>query len=358
MFVEIYFGGGFMNQNSYAYNVLNDGRDEKQAKRTISRIGTALTLYMVIAIAVILIAEVAIILYLGQQGAEQIFNSPYFLLISNAVAMYLIAFPIFCLMVKGLEYHPIKKRTMSVKEFFGYFFASVALMYLGSYIGNIVNEVISGALGIEIQNPLDSIIMNSPLWLVTLVAVIIGPIVEELIFRKIMIERLDKWGDVFSICVSALAFGLFHGNFSQFYYATLLGLLLGYVYTRTGNIKHTILLHISINFFGSILPMPVMKTLEEYQILAEGYLAGTEIDMQRYIQLSILQTAYSIFVMACITVGIILIAKNLKSMMPKENQCAVKLDSEKMVSVALFNVGSILFIIFSAIQFTLNIFLQ
>ncbi len=347
-----------MDQNNYAYNVINDNKDEKQAKSAISRFGIALTVYLVVSIFALLAGEIAVILLFGQEGAEKIFASPYFLLTANAVVMYLIAFPIFYIMVKKMEHHPIKKRKMPIKQFFGYFFASVALMYIGSYIGTFVNEGIAAILEIEIENPLDSIILDSPIWLVILVAVVIGPIVEELIFRKLLIERLDKWGDVFSIVISAVAFGLFHGNFSQFFYATLLGLLLGFVYTRTGNILHTILLHISINFFGSILPMPVMQTLEEYEIMLENYMQGIPIDMDRYLFLSGIQSVYSLFVMGCFITGLVLLFKYTKRLAPKQNKCAVALNQKKIVSTVFLNAGALLFIAFSALQFILNIFTQ
>ena len=53
--------------------------------------------------------------------------------------------------------------------------------------------------------------------------------------------------------VSALIFGLFHGNLSQFFYAVGLGLVFGYVYLRTRQLRWSILLHMIVNFLGSVL---------------------------------------------------------------------------------------------------------
>lgn len=52
---------------------------------------------------------------------------------------------------------------------------------------------------------------------------IIGPIFEEILFRKILIDKTIKYGARISIIISALLFGLFHGNVNQFFYAFLMG---------------------------------------------------------------------------------------------------------------------------------------
>ena len=65
--------------------------------------------------------------------------------------------------------------------------------------------------------------------------VIVGPIFEEWLFRKQLIDHTRKYGEKTAILLSGLAFGLFHMNLFQFFYAFLLGLMFGYVYTRTSS---------------------------------------------------------------------------------------------------------------------------
>ena len=101
-------------------------------------------------------------------------------------------------------------------------------MFVGNMIGSSLNGIIGTILGHEIKNSTSDLIETTPLWLVFLVVVIIGPIVEELMFRKLMIDRLGRYGDAVAITVSSIAFGLFHGNFYQFFYAAMLGFVLGY----------------------------------------------------------------------------------------------------------------------------------
>ncbi len=55
-----------------------------------------------------------------------------------------------------------------------------------------------------------------------------GPVAEELLFRGIVLRTLAPYGKKLAILVSALLFGLFHGNLLQTPYAFVLGLVLGY----------------------------------------------------------------------------------------------------------------------------------
>ena len=72
-------------------------------------------------------------------------------------------------------------------------------------------------------------------------------------FRKLLIDRLLPYSEFFAILTGGLLFGLVHGNFYQFFYATMVGLLFSFIYVRTGRIGYTILMHIIINFTGSIV---------------------------------------------------------------------------------------------------------
>ena len=52
-----------------------------------------------------------------------------------------------------------------------------------------------------------------------------------------------------------LFFALFHGNFYQFFYALLLGMVFAWLYSSTGRIRYNIMLHMLINLMGGVLPI-------------------------------------------------------------------------------------------------------
>lgn len=64
-----------------------------------------------------------------------------------------------------------------------------------------------------------------------------------------------RYGQAPGAFVSALLFALYHANLEQFFYAFLLGLLLAYVYYRTGLLRVSVALHMVLNFFGAVVSL-------------------------------------------------------------------------------------------------------
>lgn len=76
---------------------------------------------------------------------------------------------------------------------------------------------------------------------------ILVPIAEEVVFRgailRTLLQLFARRSAWIAIVVSALLFGLAHGNMAQFPHAFLMGLLLGWMFVRTGSIVPGIVLH-------------------------------------------------------------------------------------------------------------------
>lgn len=86
-----------------------------------------------------------------------------------------------------------------------------------------------------------------------LYASFIGPVVEELIYRGIVLRIFQHYGKTVAIFLSALLFGLMHENIPQGAFAFGLGIVLGYVALEY-SVYWAILLHIVNNFiFGDVL---------------------------------------------------------------------------------------------------------
>ena len=83
---------------------------------------------------------------------------------------------------------------------------------------------------------------------------VMGPIIEEIGFRGIFLGGLLKtrcrpW---IAILISAVVFALFHGFGAQFVTALLFGILVGWLYWRTGSIIPSIIIHIANNSLTAI----------------------------------------------------------------------------------------------------------
>jgi len=88
-----------------------------------------------------------------------------------------------------------------------------------------------------------------------LATVVLAPIVEEIMFRGVTMRLAQKAGAGFFAAnlIQAVAFGIYHFNWIQGIYATVLGLVLGYVVYKYDSIYPSILLHFAYNFAATIL---------------------------------------------------------------------------------------------------------
>lgn len=110
-------------------------------------------------------------------------------------------------------------------------------------------------------------------------AVIMAPLFEEIIFRGIILKGLINKGmrPLTAILLSSLAFGIVHGNPWQFAGAVLLGSVLGFVYYKTKTLLLPILLHAFNNFCSALLifyadteSFAETFKISEYLLLAAG----------------------------------------------------------------------------------------
>jgi uncharacterized protein len=87
-------------------------------------------------------------------------------------------------------------------------------------------------------------LMEESLWLALLFGGLIGPLLEEMLFRGLILRGfLDRYKPWHAILLSALLFGVFHLNVWQFFTAFFLGLLLGWLYWKTGSLWPCFILH-------------------------------------------------------------------------------------------------------------------
>ncbi len=81
-----------------------------------------------------------------------------------------------------------------------------------------------------------------------------APIFEEILFRGLVMRSLEPYGRKFAIIMSAVLFGLYHGNLLQSVYATAAGVILGYV-AMEYNVLWAMVLHMFNNLvFADTIP--------------------------------------------------------------------------------------------------------
>lgn len=185
----------------------------------------------------------------------------------SAIWTYLLPLPIFIYIMRKTEAKTLEKHKMTVKTFVICISITMFLMWIGNIMGVIITSGIGSLIQHEVANPIHDVINNSGLIANLIIITTIAPIFEELIFRKLLIDRTIKYGGTISVLLSGLLFAFFHGNLNQFFYAFLLGGFFAIIYIKTGQIKYTIGLHMIINFIGSVVSLFVSQPLMD---LANG----------------------------------------------------------------------------------------
>lgn len=295
-------------------------------KKTFSRIGLSLFVMMLVVNVIQILTGVVVSMI-----APELTQNSWYTLILLFLSMHVIGFLIFYLMMKPEQPQPYKeKRTLSPLRFVELFIICMGLTYLFNFVSIGINSLIALIKQSPVTNPLEAVVSRSNLLLQILVIAVSAPVVEELVFRKLILDRLRPYGDRTAIWVSALLFALFHGNLSQALYAMVLGMIFAYIVIRTNNIRNSIALHVTINLFGSaLLPM----------------LAGSGI-------LPLVMAA-GILIWVFLIAGVILFIKEVRHIELEEGEITLK-RSERF-KIQYLNVGMILYFIFCLATFILAI---
>ena len=123
--------------------------------------------------------------------------------------------------------------------------AWVTILALGTLIPSTwLGEQIPYEMPAEMEAMLNEIMRNR--WGYLAVG-ILAPLTEEVVFRgavlRVLLKLFGQRWHWLPIALSAVVFGLVHGNIQQFVHATLIGLILGWMYYRTGSILPGIVFH-------------------------------------------------------------------------------------------------------------------
>lgn len=267
--------------------------------------------------------------------------------ILTVVPLYCVGLPVGLFFMRRVESRPVKEGSWKVTSLLKLVCISVFVMYTGNILGNVINNMISPA----IENPLTEYVMNGELWLRILVMVIIAPFGEEFIFRKSLIDRMHVYGEKTAVITSALAFGLFHGNFSQFFYAAGLGLVFGYLYVRSGKLRYSIGFHMGINFLGAVVaPKMVEIAQHDLDIINRAVEITAETRMDGGI---VIYMIYALIMLVLAIAGLVLLCMNWRNIHfePAEHELA----KGQIFKTVWLNIGMILFVIVCAVLFVLNI---
>lgn len=159
--------------------------------------------------------------------------------VTNYIPYILVIFNIIIIFIIYKKYYK-KEKKISTKRI-------IPLIMIGIFSATFMNMLIFkiGASGTPV---------NMNIILVILASGFIGPIMEELLFRYIYLNKLLKFNNEnTSIMISTFVFAILHGNLYNIIYAFVIGLILSKIYLKYKNITASIIVHISANLIVILL---------------------------------------------------------------------------------------------------------
>lgn len=159
-----------------------------------------------------------------------------------------------------------KENLVDAKKIDWKVYALIAVLAITSFLPSLGMLEAMGVEANEMQEKVMMDIIKSPLGFIVIALLV--PMAEEIVFRGSILRALlehfriskqekeqqmkelqlkenvkTKDGVWLSIVISSLLFGIVHGNLAQFIHATLLGILLGWIYYNTKSIMPGVILH-------------------------------------------------------------------------------------------------------------------
>ncbi len=144
--------------------------------------------------------------------------------------------------------------------------------FLGISLNFTTNLVLSllpaGVLGDYTESA--SQMSNGPMVWYILAAVVVAPIIEEVVFRSLILARFSRaTGNMIAILLSSLIFGLVHGQIVWICYAATLGLVLGVIFVRTRSLLACIVTHMGYNLVSLLSYIDVEKMSQSVRMIYE-----------------------------------------------------------------------------------------
>jgi membrane protease YdiL (CAAX protease family) len=230
---------------------------KKEMKKDFNKLGITLIAQGIIANALIftVIIGAMIVRMIKDRGVsfedlEQMTKNPSYLGILSIFSVVVAFIPI--LIYRGSKFYQydlkFENRKFNLKTIIIGFIFILAVNNILGLFANLL-EFGLNSIGLTAASALENLeILNQSTPSMIIYTCIIAPIFEEFLYRGAVLRSFEKYGRKFAILVSAILFGLMHGNFYQIFMAAGIGIILGYLATEY-SIKLTIILHMINNTF-------------------------------------------------------------------------------------------------------------
>ncbi|HEX7064181.1 MAG TPA: type II CAAX endopeptidase family protein [Bacillales bacterium] len=142
-------------------------------------------------------------------------------------------------------------------------FLGVFIAFGAQIFAALIEQSLGVQRGSENTQMITEISRRMPIFIV--VVAIIGPIMEEIVFRKVIFGALyKKWDFAIAAVISSLLFGLAHIELAHLLTYTAMGFVFAFLYAKTKRILVPIVAHASMNTFVVLMQVIFADELQKY----------------------------------------------------------------------------------------------
>ncbi len=188
------------------------------------------------------------------------------------IAQYIIYIPILIvalfLSIDEIKYGFKANSKMRYMKPLSYVCVGIVACYFANYIGSIISQLTSFSTDSVNQEAIEEIFLSKYGALLILDICIIGPIVEELVFRGCILRGLVKLriNPAIAIIISSIIFGFIHvssaGDYTQIFPYIFMGIALGAIFYKSDSIVESTIVHILLNTISTSLMiiLPIIQS--------------------------------------------------------------------------------------------------
>ncbi len=234
---------------------------KKDLRRAASTAGLMMIVFYMLSITVSFLLPFILSLFLSPYSSK--FEDVYGLIAYTIqypviVPLLLVIFILLCGRKNGIRIREgYGKPTVPVWRMLMWIVMCAGIIYMSAYLSQILNAVLEVVVdklfGFSLVQPEMAARESFLSKLGNVYAIILlAPFFEELLFRASIFRSLERYGQWPAAVMCGILFGLWHANYGQTLYATVMGICACFLVAKTGTVLAPYLLHLFINTIGGI----------------------------------------------------------------------------------------------------------
>lgn len=203
--------------------------------------------------------------FLHKMGKDPALAIPYWLIFSFTVALIIILL----ILRKEFQTSNFEREGSSIGGSFLWAISGVFIALFAQSVAANIEQLFGVPLGSNNTKEILKIIQTFPL--AVLVSSIIGPILEEIVFRKIIFGGLyGRFNFFISALISSVIFALAHQEPQHILLYSSMGFTFAFLYVKTKHIVVPMFAHIAMNTFVVLIQMVYKGDIEKLSRTAHG----------------------------------------------------------------------------------------